>query len=113
MIITKGLSSGQHLYHIMINNTEITSSKSTIYRNFHNGYYSASILNLPRAVKFKRRSSHLSLYVSPAVKKAHTYQDFLFFTENNPEGQKDSQLLFYNYAVFSKTTHRKEPYSFS
>ena len=94
MIITKGLSSGRHLYHIMTNNPEITSSKSTIYRNFHNGYYSASILNLPRAVKFKRCSSHLSPYVSPAVKKAHTYHDFLFFTENNPEGQKTLNYYF-------------------
>lgn len=84
MIITKGLSSGQHLYHIMANNPEITSSKSTVYRNFHKGYYSASILTLPRAVKFKRRNSSPSSYVPPIVKKGRTYQDFLCFTEDNP-----------------------------
>lgn len=49
------------------------------------GYYSASILTLPRAVKFKRRNTSPSAYVPPIVKKGRTYQDFLCFTEDNPK----------------------------
>ena len=55
-VITAGLQKGQHLCHIQANN-ELHASKSTIYRNFHRGYYSASVIDLPRLVKFKPRNT--------------------------------------------------------
>ena len=78
-IITEGLKKGQHIYHIMANSPEITCSKSTIYRHFQKGYYSASVLDLPRAVKFKARKSRKVDYVPAGVKIGRTYDDFLAF----------------------------------
>lgn len=54
-IISEGLDNGQHIYQIMTDCPQITCSKSTVYRHFHKEYYSASLMKLPRAVKFKPR----------------------------------------------------------
>lgn len=78
-IITEGLKKGQHIYHIMANSPRITCSKSTIYRHFKKGYYSASVLDLPRAVKFKPRKSHKIDYVPAGVKVGRTYDDFIAY----------------------------------
>ena len=51
--ISEGLAKGQHIYHIAHNDPGVTSSISSVYRHFHKGYYSASLMDLPRAVKFK------------------------------------------------------------
>ena len=85
-IITEGLKNGQHIYHIMVNSPKITCSKSTVYRHFQKGYYSASLIDLPRAVKFKSRKSHASNYVPAGVKIGRTYDDFVaFIVENHLE----------------------------
>ncbi len=81
-IITSGLQRGQHIYHIQVNNP-LHSSKSTIYRHFHKGYYSASLIDLPRAVKFKPRNQHHDAYVPSALKVGRTYDDFQVFLEAN------------------------------
>jgi len=75
-IITDGLKRGQHIYHIMASHPEVRSSKSTVYRHFHSGYYSASVLDLPRAVKFKPRHKKPSLYVPSRIKAGRTWADF-------------------------------------
>lgn len=76
-IITQGLKSGQHIYHIMANSPEITCSKSTVYRHFQKGYYSASVIDLPRAVKFKARKCHRTDYVPAGIKIGRSYDDFV------------------------------------
>lgn len=81
-IITSGLQRGQHIYHIQANNP-LHSSKSTIYRHFHKGYYSASLIDLPRAVKFKPRDQQHSAYVPSAMKVGRTYDDFQAFLDAN------------------------------
>ena len=81
-IITSGLQHGQHIYHIQANNS-LHSSKSTIYRHFHKGYYSAALIDLPRAVKFKSRNQHHDAYVPGALKVGRTYADFQAFLEAN------------------------------
>ena len=78
-IITDGLKKGQHLYHIMANSPKITCSKSTVYRHFKKGYYSASVLDLPRAVKFKTRKQRKAEYVPAGVKVGRTHDDFLAY----------------------------------
>ena len=78
-IITDGLKKGQHLYHIMANSPDITCSKSTVYRHFKKGYYSASVLDLPRAVKFKPRKQKKMDYVPAGVKVGRTHDDFLAY----------------------------------
>ena len=81
-IITEGLKKGQHLYHIMANSPAITCSKSTVYRHFHKGYYSASIAALPRLVKFKPRKAHKKDYVPSGVKIGRSHDDYLEFVES-------------------------------
>lgn len=75
-IISSGLANGQHIYHIMASNPEVKSSKSTIYRNFHRGYYSASVMELPRCVKFKARKTKHADYVPKSIKVGRSYDDF-------------------------------------
>lgn len=80
-IITAALTKGQHIYHIMASNPDIQSSKSTIYRHFHRGYYSASVLDLPRAVKFKQRKAKHADYVPKGIKVNRSYDDFCAFRD--------------------------------
>lgn len=80
-IITDGLKNGQHIYHIMANSDGIHCSKSTVYRHFHRGYYSATLTDLPRAVKFKPRKSKPHDYVPKGVKVNRSYDDFCLYLE--------------------------------
>ena len=82
-IITDGLKKGQHIYQIMANSPEVTCSKSTVYRHFQKGYYSASLTDLPRAVKFKPRKARKADYVPSGLKTGRSYDDFLAFVEEN------------------------------
>ena len=82
-VISSGLLKGQHIYHIMANSPSITCSKSTVYRHFAKGYYSASVLDLPRKVKFKPRKAKHTDYVPKGVKIGRTYEDFLLYLEDH------------------------------
>lgn len=82
-IISSGLKKGQHIYHIMANSPAISCSKSTVYRHFSKGYYSASALDLPRKVKFRPRKSPHPEYVPKGVKIGRTYDDFLLYLEEH------------------------------
>lgn len=75
-IISAGLRNGQHLYHILQSNPEIHESKSTVYRHLHKGYLSASVIELPRAVKFKPRTPKTPEYVPKGIKVGRSYADF-------------------------------------
>lgn len=82
-IIKEGLSKGQHIYHIMASNDNFKSSKSSVYRNFKRGYYSAAEVDLPRAVKFKaRKQKHVS-YVPAGIKVGRSYDDFRQLVESS------------------------------
>ena len=82
-IISEGLKKGQHIYHIMANSEQISCSKSTVYRHFRKGYFSASVIDLPRAVKFKPRKSRKADYVPSGVKIGRTYDDFLAYMDEH------------------------------
>ena len=82
-IITDGLRKGQHIYQIMANSSQITCSKSTVYRHFHKGYYSSSLIDLPRAVKFKARKARKEDYVPSGVKLGRSHDDFLDYIAVN------------------------------
>lgn len=82
-IISDALKKGQHICHIMANSPEISCSKSTVYRHFSKGYYSASRMDLPRAVKFKTRRSRRQDYVPSGIKAGRTHDDFLAFCEQH------------------------------
>ena len=80
-IISSALAKGQHIYHIMASSDSIHCSKSTVYRHFNKGYYSASRIDLPRAVKFKPRKAHKDEYVPKGIRIGRTYDDFIFYME--------------------------------
>lgn len=89
-ILSERIEAGQHIYHIL-QTSEIKTSKSSVYRYFHKGYLSASIISLPRAVKFKPRNDKKSEYVPKGVKIGRTYDDFNLFMEET--GMSDHQEL--------------------
>ena len=79
-IISKGLKSGQHLYQVLkANNLDV--SLSTAYRYVKKGYCSATVMDLPRAVKFKPRKHPVPKYVPYGSKKGRTYEDFKHYTD--------------------------------
>ena len=82
-IISKGVRSGQHIYHIIRTN-RLAVSSSTVYRHIKRGYYSIGPIDLPRAVKFKERRTRNTEKVPSKVRKDRTYADFLAFVEDNP-----------------------------
>lgn len=45
-IITERMKRGQHIFHIL-HSSDVTVTKSSVYRYFHRGYLSASIIDLP------------------------------------------------------------------
>lgn len=79
-ILSERIESGQHIYHIL-HSSDIKTSKSSVYRYFHKGYLSASIVSLPRAVKFKARKGKKAEYVPKGVKIGRTYDDFNAFMD--------------------------------
>ncbi|MFI3170640.1 MAG: helix-turn-helix domain-containing protein [Faecalibacterium sp.] len=81
-ILSSRIQAGQHIYHIL-NSSTVTSSKSSVYRYFHQGYLSANLTDLPRAVKFKPRNKKAVQYVPKGVKIGRSYQDFLIYKEEN------------------------------
>ena len=81
-ILSERIEAGQHIYHIL-HSSEIKTSKSSVYRYFHKGYLSASIVSLPRAVKFKARKEKSTEYVPKGVKIGRTYNDYKLFMEEN------------------------------
>jgi len=81
-IVTDGIKSGQHLYHIM-NSNDLTVSKSTIYRHLKLGYLSASTLDFPRVVKFKPRKIAREVYIPKALKISRTHDDFIAYLQEN------------------------------
>lgn len=82
-IISSAIKKGQHIYHIMANSPDISCSKSTVYRHFRKGYFSASVIDLPRAVKFKSRKAKRTDYVPSGVKIGRSHDDFLDFCSLN------------------------------
>jgi len=79
-VITAGIQSGQHLYHILQSNN-LHMSKTSAYRHLHKGNLSIAAIDMPRVVKFKPRKTRSSPYVPKAAKIGRTYADFLVFIE--------------------------------
>ena len=81
-IVSSKVQAGQHLYQIK-QSYQLSTSLSSMYRYFHKGYYSASIIDLPRTVKFKARDSKTDIFVPRKIKEGRSYQDFLEYIEKN------------------------------
>ena len=81
-IVSSAVNRGQRIYHIS-KTYELNVSKSTICRHLKKGYLSVKPLDFPRVVKFRTRSPRRADSVPKAVRTDRTYEDFLFFTEEN------------------------------
>lgn len=81
-IVSSAMKRGQHLYHIHQSN-DLGVSLSTLYRYLNKGYLSASVLDAPRIVKFKKRKSSPPEYVPKKFRKGRTYKDFQNFLKKD------------------------------
>ena len=77
-IISKCIRDGQHLYHILHANN-LNLSIPTAYRYFHKDYFSVSVSDLPRLVKFKERRIKRENYIPKGLKIGRSYNDFLAY----------------------------------
>ena len=87
-IIKNGIDNNKSIYQIKIeNNEEIDKSVTTLYRYINKGYLTTSRMDLPYAVKYKKRK-HNKKYEYSANNKidrtGHTYLDYLAFIHKNP-----------------------------
>lgn len=83
-IISKGVRSGQHIYHVVKAN-RLAVSTATVYRHIKRGYYSISSIDLPRAVKFKERRPRNTEKIPSKARRGRKYEDFLEFIEKNKD----------------------------
>ena len=81
-IVSSAMKRGQHLYHIHQSN-DLGVSLSTLYRYLNKGYLSASVLDAPRIVKFKKRKSSPPEYVPKKFREGRTYKDFQNFLKKD------------------------------
>lgn len=87
-IIKKGTDENKSIYQIKIeNNDKITKSITTLYRYINKGYLTTKRIDLPYAVKYKKRK-HNKKYEYSENKKIdrtnHTYLDYLSYIHKNP-----------------------------
>ena len=87
-IIKKGTDENKSIYQIKIENSnEIDKSITTLYRYINNGYLTTKRIDLPYAVKFKKRKHNKKYDYSENNKidrTGHTYLDYLSYIHQNP-----------------------------
>lgn len=79
-ILTEAVRNGQHLYHA-VQSTGVSMSLTSAYRYAKKGYMSFSVLDLPRAVKFKPRRVDKEPRLPAKTRQEHSYEKFLEFCE--------------------------------
>ena len=87
-IVKKGVDENKSIYQIKIENNDIIDkSITTLYRYINKGFLSTKRIDLPYAVKYKKRK-HNKKYDYPENKKidrtGHTYLDYMSYIHNNP-----------------------------
>lgn len=87
-IIKDGIDNKKSIYQISIENKEeIDKSVTTLYRYVNNGFLTTKRMDLPYAVKYKKRK-HNKKYEYSENKKidrtGHTYIDYLAYMHKNP-----------------------------
>lgn len=86
-IIKKGTDENKSIYQIKIeNNDEINKSITTLYRYINKGYLTTKRIDLPYAVKYKKRKHNKKYdYSNNEIDRTgHTYLDYLSFIHNHP-----------------------------
>lgn len=86
-IIKKGTDENKSIYQIKIENKDsINKSISTLYRYVNNGYLKTKRIDLPYAVKYKKRKHNKKYeYTDNKIDRSnHTYLDYLSYIHKNP-----------------------------
>ena len=87
-IIKNGIDNNKSIYQIKIeNNEQIDKSITTLYRYINKGYLTTKRIDLPYAVKYKKRKHNKKYEYSENNKidrTNHTYLDYLAFMHKNP-----------------------------
>ena len=86
-IIKKGIDDNKSIYHIMIENKyKINKSVTTLYRYINNRYLTTKRIDLPYAVKYKKRKHNKKYdYSNNNIDRTgHTYLDYLSYIHKNP-----------------------------
>lgn len=86
-LIKDGIDNNKSLYQIKIENNEIINkSITTLYRYVNKGYLTTKRIDLPYAVKYKKRKRNKKYeYSNNNIDRSnHTYLDYLAFIHNNP-----------------------------
>lgn len=86
-VIKKGVDENKSIYQIKIENSDIIEkSTTTLYRYINEGYLTTKRIDLPVAVKMKKRKHNKKYdYSNNKIDRTgHTYLDYLSFTYKNP-----------------------------
>lgn len=86
-IIKKGTDENKSIYQIKIENNDIINkSITTLYRYVNNGYLTTKRIDLPYAVKYKKRKHNKKYdYSNNEIDRTgHTYLDYLSYIHKNP-----------------------------
>ena len=86
-IIKNGVDDNKSIYQIKIeNNDVIDKSITTLYRYINNGYLTTKRIDLPYAVKYKKRKRNKKYeYSDNKIDRSnHTYLDYLSYLHKNP-----------------------------
>ena len=86
-IIKEGIENKESLYQIKIKNaTTINKSLTTLYRYVNKGFLSTKRIDLPYAVKYKKRKHNKKYdYSNNSIDRSnHTYLDYLAYMHQNP-----------------------------
>ena len=86
-IVKKGIDENKSIYQIKIENKdEINKSITTLYRYINKGYLTTKRIDLPYAVKYKKRKHNKKYdYSNNEIDRTgHTYLDYLSYIHKNP-----------------------------
>lgn len=86
-LIKKGVDEDKSIYQIKIeNNDKIDKSITTLYRYINKGYLTTKRIDLPYAVKYKKRKHNKKYEYSnnKIDRTGHTYLDYLSYIHKNP-----------------------------
>jgi IS30 family transposase len=86
-IIRNGIDDKKSIYQIKVENKNvINKSVTTLYRYINKGYLTTKKIDLPYAVKYKKRKHNKKYeYSDNKIDRSnHTYIDYLVFKHNNP-----------------------------
>lgn len=86
-IIKRGIEDNKSIYQIKIeNSSEIDKSITTLYRYINKGYLTTKTIDLPYAVKYKKRKHNKKYdYSNNEIDRTgHTYLDYLSYVHKHP-----------------------------